>query len=283
MATRWRGVAAEFDVSFGRLCAGAVPHMVRGLPTVPAPTHVLDAGTGTGNLAGALSDAGHRVTAVDAEPTMVDRAATRRPEVTFLHAALPHLPFADRVFDAAVASFVLDHVDRPRHAVRELARVTRAGGTVRVSVWPAAPPSRLSRLWDEVVDRAGARRPPELAPPAGGLARDPRGMARLMAEAGLDDVTVSEASWTFRVPAEDLWVGVEAGLAAVGRTYLAQDLATRRAMRRAYEDLTAGRADGLLVLPATALLASGSVPERGPAAAGAAHCPDGGPGARDGR
>ncbi len=269
-------------MSFGRLCAGAVPRMVRGLPTVPAPTHVLDAGTGTGNLAAALSDAGHRVTAVDAEPTMVDRAAARRPDVTFLHAALPHLPFADRVFDAAVAGFVLDHVEQPRRAVRELARVTRAGGTVRVSVWPAAPPSRLSRLWDEVVDRAGARRPPDDAPPSGGLDRDPRGMARLMVEGGLDGVTVSAESWTFRVPAADLWVGVEAGLAAVGRTYLAQGPATRRAMRQAYEDLTGGRADGLLVLPATALVASGSVPgRRGPTVVGPPHSPGGGADARD--
>jgi SAM-dependent methyltransferase len=261
VATRWRGVAAAFDVSFGRLCAGAIPHMVRGLPAGPAPTHVLDAGTGTGNLAAALSDAGHRVTAVDAEPTMVDFAAPRRPDVTFLHAALPYLPFADHRFDAALAGFVLDHVDHPRRAVRELARVTRAGGTVRVSVWPAAPPSRLSRLWDEVVARSGAHRP------AGGgsvpqddLAGDPRGLRRLLADAGLVGVTVSAVSWTFRVPAQDLWTGVEAGLATVGRTYLAQDPVTRRAMRAAYDDLTGGEADGVLRLPATALLASGSVP-----------------------
>jgi SAM-dependent methyltransferase len=254
-------VAGAFDLSFGRLCAGAAPHMVRGLPAEPAPTHVLDAGTGTGNLAAALRDAGHRVTAVDAEPTMVDFAAARRPDITFLHAALPDLPFADHRFDAAVAGFVVDHVEQPRRAVRELARVTRPGGTVRVSVWPAEPPSHLSRLWDEVVARSGAHRPAgDPLPPQDDFARDPRGVARLLAEAGLAGLAVSEVSWTFRVPAGDLWAGVEAGLATIGQTYLAQDAATRRAMRQAYDDVAARRPDGLLRFRATALLASGRMP-----------------------
>lgn len=253
-------------MSFGRLCAGVVPHMVRGLPAGPAPTRVLDAGTGTGTLAAALRDAGYRVTAVDAEPTMVEHAAARRPGITFLHAALPHLPFADHPFDAALANCVVNHVEQPGRAVRELARVTRAGGTVRVSVWPGGPPSPLSRLWTQVVERSGAHPPPEAGlPPEEDFARDPRGVARLLAEAGLAGVTVSEVSWTFRVPARDLWTGVEAGLAGIGRTYVAQDPATRRAMRQAYDGLAAGWADGLLVLPAAALVASGSVPgSRGP-------------------
>ena len=253
-------MAAVYDRSFGRLCAGAAPAMVRGLSDV-TPARVLDAGTGTGTLAAALADAGHRVTAVDAEPTMIELAAARRPDVTFVHAALPDLPFADDAFDAAVAGFVVNHVERPRRAVRELARVVRPRGTVRVSIWPGAPASPLSLLWAAVVERSGARPPAGTRlPPEDDFARDAEGLAGLLTGAGLDGATVRKVSWTFSIAPADLWAGVEAGLATIGQTYRAQDAATRRAMRAAYDALTADRPGGLLALPSTALVASGSVP-----------------------
>ncbi|MFF9076900.1 class I SAM-dependent methyltransferase [Streptomyces sp. NPDC014872] len=54
--------------------------------------------------------------------------ALAAPEADVRLAALPCLPFADDEFDAVVGNFVLNHVGRPREALRELRRVTRPGG-----------------------------------------------------------------------------------------------------------------------------------------------------------
>ena len=48
------------------------------------------------------------------------------------------LPFADRSFDAALMALVISFVPDPARAVREMARVTRPGGTVATYMWDAA-------------------------------------------------------------------------------------------------------------------------------------------------
>lgn len=60
------------------------------------------------------------MTAVDAEPGMVARAAPAAPEADMRLAALPRLPFTDAEFDAVVGNFALNHVQaagitRPAH------------------------------------------------------------------------------------------------------------------------------------------------------------------------
>ncbi len=52
------------------------------------------------------------------------------------------LPFADGSFDRVIVSEVLEHVAEDRRAFREVERVTRAGGTIAVTV---------PRWWPEVV------------------------------------------------------------------------------------------------------------------------------------
>src|SRR5690606_22321946 len=58
-------------------------------------------------------------------------------------APLPHLsaasaaealPFADAMFDTVLSTSVIEHVDDPVRALAELARVTRVGGHLLISV-----------------------------------------------------------------------------------------------------------------------------------------------------
>lgn len=261
MATEWAGVAAAYDRSFARLCAGTIPHLVAALAGGPAPRKALDVGTGTGVVAAALRDAGHEVTAIDAEPSMLDHAVSVHENIAFLLGALPDLPFADGAFDAAVANFVVNHLPQPRAAVRELARVTRPGGSVLVTIWPAAPVSAMNEMWDEVIERSGARRLAGLRLPAeDDFARTSEGLVDLMAEQGLERVTVAEVSWAFRISADDLWAGVDGGIGNIGLTYRAQGDSTRASMRQVYAELTRGTSDQVLELPTTALVASARVP-----------------------
>jgi hypothetical protein len=48
------------------------------------------------------------------------------------------LPWSDREFDAALACLVVGFMRDPDRGVREMARVTRAGGTVAACMWDTA-------------------------------------------------------------------------------------------------------------------------------------------------
>ena len=90
---------------------------------------VLDVGTGTG-LAGqiareAVGSEGF-VAGVDPSVPMLERAATRG--VSVVAAVFPGLPFADGVFDAAIANLVLSHLGDYERGLADAVRVLRAGG-----------------------------------------------------------------------------------------------------------------------------------------------------------
>ena len=96
---------------------------------------VLELGAGSG-LNFELYPAGADVVALEPEPNMLrlatERASAATASVRLVRGAAEALPFRDGSFDAAVVSLVLCSVERPRPAVRELRRILRAGGEVRV-------------------------------------------------------------------------------------------------------------------------------------------------------
>ena len=98
-----------------------------------AAGRVLEAGAGTG-LNIAFYPPGARVTATDLSGEMMKRARERAREqnadVTFEEADLCKLPFADRTFDTAVATFVFCAVPDPLTCLRELARVVKPAGRI---------------------------------------------------------------------------------------------------------------------------------------------------------
>ena len=61
-----------------------------------------------------------------------------RPHVAVFRGDLARLPLRDGVFDLTLCHYVLEHVTRLRACADELARVTRAGGTLYVAVPRAA-------------------------------------------------------------------------------------------------------------------------------------------------
>jgi ubiquinone/menaquinone biosynthesis C-methylase UbiE len=116
---------------------------------------LLDAGVGTGrNMGFYPGDA--QVTGIDLSPAMLSRAIARRGqlgvEVELLERDVCDTRLPDGHFDAAVATFlfcVLDHsLQLP--ALRELARIVRPGGEIRILEYQysARPWKRfVMRLW----------------------------------------------------------------------------------------------------------------------------------------
>jgi SAM-dependent methyltransferase len=133
------GVVAE-NYWFRRHEAGyaAVPGWVPSTPGV-----VLDAGCGEGYAAKLLDAAwpGVRVVGVDYDAATTAHAARTHggERAAHLRGALTSLPLADGAVDVTVSLQVLEHIWTPGDYVRELARVTRAGGVLVIST-----PNRLT-------------------------------------------------------------------------------------------------------------------------------------------
>ncbi len=93
---------------------------------------VLDVGTGEGQVARVLAEAGARVTGIDPIRAQVVEAA-KRPSAAavdpvYLRAGAAGLPFAAGSFDAVVACLVFEHIDDVDEAIGEVARVLVPGG-----------------------------------------------------------------------------------------------------------------------------------------------------------
>jgi SAM-dependent methyltransferase len=112
---------AEFAVSgLGQSARGIVVRLLgdgRG--------KLLDVGCGGGAHAAAFAEHGWTVTGVDLSPVQLDLARARGIDVVEADAA--QLPFADASFDAAVSMFTHTDLDDFAGAIREIARVLRAG------------------------------------------------------------------------------------------------------------------------------------------------------------
>jgi SAM-dependent methyltransferase len=109
----------------------------------PRGSRLLDLGCGTGRLADALAGAGFRMTGVDRSPGMLRQARARGLDVAC--ASAETLPWLDGAFDGAISVAVMHHLEsaaRVAGAVREMVRVTRAGGGI--VVWDHNP---LNPYW----------------------------------------------------------------------------------------------------------------------------------------
>ncbi len=96
---------------------------------VPSGGSIIDIGCGTGALAFCLGAMGFQVTGIDAAPAMAaySNKLNRNGKASFLVADALSLPFREKSFDCATASFVLHGLGRDRRMglMREAARITR--------------------------------------------------------------------------------------------------------------------------------------------------------------
>ena len=99
------------------------------------------------------------VAAVDPSEPFVDAVRTRLPGVDVRLAPAEELPFADASYDVALAQLVVHFMADPVAGLREMGRVTRAGGVVAACVWDhAGDRGPLSTFWTAVRDLDPAAR-----------------------------------------------------------------------------------------------------------------------------
>ncbi len=136
---------------------------------------VLDAGCGEGRHCFGSLERGARVVGLDLDfPSLRDaskRLRERARELDSLGEMTQgdafHLPFADETFDRVICSEVMEHVHDYRAAARELARVTKPGGWVAVTIPTTTSEQFYLRLGDEYFESPGGHirifRPRDLA------------------------------------------------------------------------------------------------------------------------
>jgi SAM-dependent methyltransferase len=101
--------------------------------------HVLDVAAGTGNASLPAAQAGADVTASDLTPELLE-AGRRRADaagltLAWVEADAEHLPFEDASFDVVISAIGAMFAPHHQHAVDELVRVCRPGGTIGLLSW----------------------------------------------------------------------------------------------------------------------------------------------------
>jgi len=119
-----------------------VAAIVKGLEL--AGLEMLDIGCGTGGPAQVLArETGAKVTGIDVEPQLIERARRLAGEadlaegVTFRLVEPGPLPFANAAFDAVFSKDALLHIPDKQALYREVLRVLKPGGVFAASDWLA--------------------------------------------------------------------------------------------------------------------------------------------------
>jgi SAM-dependent methyltransferase len=136
---------------------------------------LLDAGCGEGRHCFGALDRGARVVGLDldraalafAAPALRARAHELGGFGAMVRGDAFALPFPDATFDKVICSEVMEHVHDYRAAAREIARVTRPGGLVAVTIPTATSEHLYLRAGDDYFESPGGHirifRPRQLA------------------------------------------------------------------------------------------------------------------------
>ena len=218
---------------------------------------VLDVGCGPGGLTRELATraGAENVAAIDPAEQFAAACRDRNPGADVREGVAEELPWPDDEFDAALSSLVIGFMRDPDQGVREMARVTRPGGTLAVCMWDIATGgmTMLRMFWDavrQIVPRAEGE---------GRMAGTAEGdIAERFNRAGLDDVVagalVAHADYA---SFEDFWEPFTFAVGPAGQYLNSMPDEQRDAVR---ETLRAQLPGGSFTLEARAWYARGTVP-----------------------
>jgi len=225
---------------------------------VAAGDSALDVGCGPGALTGLLVDrlGADAVSACDPSPPLSDECAARYPGVTVKLGRAEELPFESDTFDHALAQLVLHFVSDPDQAVREMARVTRLGGTVAACVWDFAEGMEMLRAFWDAATTINPDAPDEARTLRFGRAGE---IADVLATAGLDRIEESTLTAASSYDSfDELWNGFLAGVGPAGAYCVALNDHDQALLRTALFDRL-GSPPGSFTLRAMARCAVGRV------------------------
>jgi SAM-dependent methyltransferase len=174
-------------------------HALRSLD-IGSGSAVLDVGCGSGLFCRLATDAGARVTGIDAAESLLEIARERVPAGDYRVGDLQFLPFADDAFDVVTGFNSFQYAADPVAALAEARRVAKPGSPVFVLVWGRQNRTELAAI-------LGALRP--LLPPAPPDAPGPFALSEegaleaLVMQAGLEPIDSGYVDAPFEYPDEE--------------------------------------------------------------------------------
>jgi ubiquinone/menaquinone biosynthesis C-methylase UbiE len=142
--------ADKYDRFMGRYTRTLAPALADAAG-ITGGMRVLDVGCGPGGLTDVLAErlGAENVAAIDPASQFATACAERHPGADVRVGVAEELPWADGAFDAALACLVVAFMQDADHGIREMARVTRPGGTVAACMWdiPGGGMTMLSTFW----------------------------------------------------------------------------------------------------------------------------------------
>ena len=248
--------AESYDRFMGRYTRTLAPALVDATDVRDGMT-VLDVGCGPGGLTDTLADrvGEGRVAAIDPAPQFVAACRARHPAADVREGVAEQLPWADGSFDATLSCLVIGFMKDAEQGVREMARVTRPGGTVAACMWdiPGGGMTMLSTFW-----KAARQVDPNVAGEQGRPGVTRGDIADRFRRAGLQDVQDGhlEASADY-ASFEDFWDPFTLEVGPAGQ-YLASLPAERQDRLR--QACRAALPEGSFTLTARAWYARGTAP-----------------------
>ena len=248
--------AAKYDRFMGRYTRTLAPALVDAVG-VGEGMRVLDVGCGPGGLTDVLAArvGEDRVAAIDPAPQFVAACADRHPDADVREGIAEALPWDDGAFDATLSCLVLGFMTDADAGVREMARVTRPGGTVAACMWDIAEGgmTMLRTFW-EAASEVDPNVKGEQA--RAGVSRGD--IADRFRRAGLEDVQDGELEATADYTSfEDFWEPLTYGVGPVGQYLVALPPETQERLREACREALPS---GAFTLTARAWFARGTTP-----------------------
>ena len=168
---------------------------------------LLDVGCGIGMLFRRLGPESYQFFGIDISHNMLAycrKGAGAVKPVNVTQSNLEYLPFTDEAFDTVVALGVLEYLPHARVGIEEIARVTKANGTVILSMHNKYS---LYRCWERSIYQtmttvrsrlAGVRRRPPVL-----RLQTPKALSQLMANSHLKPVAVTYYDFNVFLPPLD--------------------------------------------------------------------------------
>jgi SAM-dependent methyltransferase len=135
-ARQFAAPAEHYDRFMGRYAPTLAAALADAAGVSPG-TRVLDVGCGPGGGTGELCRrvGAENVAAIDPAAQFVAACRDRHPGADVRQGTAEELPWPAGTFDATLSSLVIAFMSDPDGGLREMARVTRPGGTVAACMW----------------------------------------------------------------------------------------------------------------------------------------------------
>ncbi len=248
--------ADKYDRFMGRYSAKLAPALADAAG-VTAGMRVLDVGCGPGGLTSVLSErvGADHVAAIDPAEQFVVECSRLNPGADVRQGDAEDLPWPDDDFDAALSCLVVAFMKDADAGAREMARVTKPGGTVASCMWDLAGGgmTMLKIFWTAYAEvEPGSRRSERR------MGTRPGDIAGLLERAGLEDIvdgslTVAADYTDF----DDFWIPFTLGVGPAGSTLAEMSPDDQASVK---DKCRAAVPDGAFSLEATAWFARGTVP-----------------------